>query len=361
MRLLIDGVALASPSAQRGVGTYLRALLDRLPQYEDLAVEVLVRGETALPAGVARVAVRRRLPPVGNFFEQALRLPGDVRRVDPDVFHSPALDPPRRCATPWVQTLLDVIPLAVPHREFWLRKRMWQVRGSRMRAAAAVIAISRSTADDGIRQLGLDPSLLHVVHLGVDPGFEPPPTRDEPDPPYLLSVSGYGPHKGFREAFELMQRLRDDGFPHRLKVVGHVGRSGGPIVRAMLSRAGSADRVDLLGFVPTEELRVLYQRASLVVVTSRYEGFCLPAVEAMASGTPVVAFANSALPEVLGDAGVLVRDGDVGAFAAAARELLTVPSKWNEESEAGLARAAHFDWSRSAREHVDILRDVANR
>jgi glycosyltransferase involved in cell wall biosynthesis len=358
--LLVDGITLSVPASLRGLGTYVRALVPRLAAQPDFRVHALVaNSNSGLPATISAIRVRRRLPSMLQFIEQSLVLPGDIEQCHADVFHSPAIDPPRRSPIPWVQTLLDVTPIAFSHREFVLRQQLWRARGARIRRAAAVIAISRHSADDGIRHLGLDREKVHVIHLGVDAGFTRPAVRVQPEVPYLLLVSGYGPHKGFAEAFAVMSRLADDGLPHHLKVVGGIAPRVQRRLARLAARTGHQDRIHLLGHVTAEDLRRLYSQAALVPITSRYEGFCLPAVEAMASGTPVIAFSNSALPEVVDDGGVLVPDGDVPAFVAAAKRVLTIPQYWDELSDAGVARATCFDWGRSADAHAEVFRSVA--
>jgi alpha-1,3-rhamnosyl/mannosyltransferase len=113
----------------------------------------------------------------------------------------------------------------------------------------------------------------------------------------------------------------------------------------------------VLGFV--DDLADTYRRADIFISTSRYEGFGLPAVEAMASGTPVVAFANSAIPEVVGDGGLLVPDGDVPAMVDAVRSLLDDRSRREDVRSRGLERAKHFSWERCGAVHADVYRSVA--
>jgi O-antigen biosynthesis alpha-1,3-rhamnosyltransferase len=357
--LLIDGRPLSRPWTSTGSATYLRGLLPALVAEGGLTLQALVDDEGDAPPGVTPVRAARRLPESLRYYEQLVRLPADVRGAAPDVFHSPATDPPRRCDVPWVQTLLDLIPLAYPAPIFRLERRLWRARARRIARAHSVIAISRHTAEEGIEKIGLDPRRVEVVHLGVDTDFRPPSVRATPDRPYLLCVSMLGPHKGYREAFAVVGALADAGFPHHLKLVGGVWPSEAARVRTSVAASPHADRVELLPRVSREELVGLYQQASAVLVTSRHEGFGLPAVEAMASGTPVVAFANSALPEVVGDGGILVADGDVPAFVTELRSVLTDATRWDELSEAGVQRAKAFDWKRCAREHSRIVQACA--
>ena len=357
--VLVDGRPLSSASGTRGLGTYVRSVVSRLAQDPQMQVSALTTPGVELPAGVRPVEIRRRLTNRLNYYEQALLLPFDIHRAAPDVFHSPGTDPPRRCDVPWVQTLLDVTPIAFAHPKFKGERRRWRGRGRRMLRASAVIAISRHSADDGIRLLGLRPERVHVVPLGVDPTFVPDHDRSDVDAPFILYVSEYGPHKGFAEVFELVAQLADAGLPHRLKMVGKMGFRAEQLVTGMVQASRRPDRVDLLNWVSSEELRTLYRTAALLAVTSRYEGFGLPVLEAMASGTPVVSFDNSSLPEVVGSAGALVPDGDVKAMAEVAVDVLQDPHRWDEMSRAGVAHASGFTWDVCASHHAEIFREVA--
>ncbi len=127
---------------------------------------------------------------------------------------------------------------------------------------------------------------------------------------------------------------------------------------AELARAPRPDLIDVLGFVA--DLPALYRGAAASVVTSRYEGFGFPALEAMACGTPVVAFANTATKEVVGSGGVLVTDGDVRAAVEALLPILSSDTRRKELSAAAVYRAASFTWERSARAHAEVFESVAS-
>jgi glycosyltransferase involved in cell wall biosynthesis len=251
----------------------------------------------------------------------------------------------------------DLIPLAVPDPAFTPAATRWRRLAQRISSVGAIITDSRSTATDVIRFLHADTRRIHVAHLGVDPSFRPPSERRPSHPPTILYVGEYGPHKGFAEAFGVIDALAEAGLPHRLAMVGYLAPWYEPVVRALLSEARRPDRVDLIGYV--HDLVDVYQRTDALIVTSRYEGFCLPAVEAMACGTPVVAFDNSALSEVIGDGGTLVPDGDVLGMKDALRTLLTDPGAWKDASARGRERARSFSWDRCVDIHSDILRTVA--
>ncbi|HZT64249.1 MAG TPA: glycosyltransferase family 1 protein [Acidimicrobiales bacterium] len=349
-RVVCDGRALGDASALRGVGTYLRQLLAQLATRSDVEVTALVRPGVPLPPGVGRLALRRLAPDRWATAEHHLLLPRDLARGGADVAHSPALDPPRRCSTPWVQTIHDVLPLAVSDPALAVERRRWRRFAPRVRTAAAVITPSAHSAGQAVELLGVDPSRVHVVPHGVDPRFRPGcGDRDR----YLLMVAEYGPHKGFAEAAEVARLLAAAGVDHELRITGRVAAPNRHAVEAAV--AGSPVR--LLGWVP--DLLPHYQRASVLIVPSRHEGFGLPALEAMATATPVVAFANTATSEVVADGGILVPDGDTAAMAGAVGHLLADPAAWKQASEAAARRATRFDWAKSAEAHAEIFRSVA--
>jgi glycosyltransferase involved in cell wall biosynthesis len=363
VNVMVDATGLADDSAYRGIGTYLRHLLPALAADPDLSLTALVpataehRVGLVLPAGVERVHVRRVAPGRFKRIEHELLLPLDLARpsAKADVFHSPALDPPAGCRTHWVQTLHDVIPLVFDDPELAAERRRWRRHARRYQRADAIIAVSRHTADVAVSTLGLDPRRIEVIHHGVGPGFRPPDDpRTSEEPPHLLMVGEYSRRKGYAEAFAVAGALAELGYPHRLRVVGRIAPWVRPALDALVATAPAPERIELLGFV--DDVVAEYQRAEVLIMTSRYEGFGFPVLEAMACGTPVVAFANSSITEVVADAGILVDDGDVAKMVTAVRSVCDDPQLWHELSLRGIERASEFSWDRSARAHAEIYR-----
>ena len=225
-RVVVDGFALTDGSQFRGLGTFLRNVLGGLTAQPDLDLVVLARPAAELPAGVRRQKlsrhdVRARLA----HLEHEFRLPGDLRRGGGDVVWSPGTHPPRRCRAPLVQTLHDLTPLVFPHWASEYEARRWKRSAAQVRRAARVVTDSRSSADQAIQLLGVEPGRVEVVPLGIEPQFEPGPVAAH-DPPYLLYVGAWGPHKGYAEAMAVIAAIADDGWPHHLRIVGR--RTNGP-------------------------------------------------------------------------------------------------------------------------------------
>jgi glycosyltransferase involved in cell wall biosynthesis len=199
-----------------------------------------------------------------------------------------------------------------------------------------VLTVSEFTRTEIVERYGVDADRVVVTHNGVDARFTPDgPTPDRG--PYLLFVGALQPRKDLPTALEALALLPD---APPLVVVGPT-RRGAAELSATIDRLGLGARVELLGHVGDDELVTLYRGAEALVFPSRFEGFGLPVVEAMASGTPVVTTTATALPEIAGDAAVLVPPADPRALAEGIEQAL---SNYESLRPAGLARAADFRW-----------------
>lgn len=357
--VLIDGIQLTGQSSRSGIGTYVRELVNGLADIGDISLMVLATRETELPAGVTRLPVRRRWRHGRRSeLEHEILRPIALMHNRADVYHSPNFVVSAVQRSPWVATLYDLAPLVVRDDVNLAHLRSHMLRfGRRMARADAVIAISRFAADAGIRQFGLDASRVHVCHLGVGAEFKPEGPGVTEDAPYLLLVSEYQRRKGFDRAFAVIDSLAEAGYPHVLKVAGRVNPWVEEELASMTAAVSHPGRIQILGFV--EDLAALYRGATVALIPSRYEGFGLPALEAMASGCPVVAFDNSALGEIVGEGGLLAPEGDLEAMVKLVRGLLDDPSRRAEQAEAGLAWASGFSWETCAALHAEVYRSLA--
>jgi glycosyltransferase involved in cell wall biosynthesis len=365
--VLIDGRPLSGDSAARGIGTYLRGLLEGLAEIGFGSRVGLLLGRGApLPAAAAALGLgaAARVPRL----ERRLQVLADpvlvaagLRRVRPRLYHAVEGGQPLRAALPVVVTVHDLIPLLLPGYSW--RSRLLRAPGTRLlRRADAVIVPSRATAEDCARHAEVSPERIHVVPHGLSPLYRP--AADEAVAalrhrlglarPYLLGVGTFEPRKGLPHLVAATRALR-----HHLDIDLVVAGSQGlfaPAVRSALAPLGPHGRD--LGFVTGGDLVALYTGAAAFVFPSAYEGFGLPLLEAMGCGTPAVAFHNSSLPEVAGDAAILVRDSDTEALAEALRGLLGDPAEMARRRALGLRQAARFRWSTAASRTVAVYAEV---
>lgn len=344
---------LQGQSGARGVGAYARGLLRGLIENGfDRNLTLLLDSAfdaPALPVGDFKVAgCRRRSHGQLAAYEDAVALNADILRIGPDVYHAIDLRLPGRSPRPLVVTLHDLIPWAWrgprmrgERFRYWIGRRL-------LRRADSVIAVSQATADDAARLRTVNSQRMRVIHEAPNPVFAPKHGSSERvrerwhvDAGYLLFVGALDARKdpsALLHAWHVVRRSHPD-----LPLV----IAGAPGAQAPATMPGAIQ----VGRVDDEDLADLYSAAGCLVFPSRYEGFGLPCLEAMACGCPVAAFRNSSLPEVVGDAGLLVEDGDAEALGDAAAELLASPERWRRT---GPQRAKKFSWGKAARDTISV-------
>ncbi|HEV7677186.1 MAG TPA: glycosyltransferase family 1 protein [Candidatus Dormibacteraeota bacterium] len=366
---LLDGRALQDRSSTRGIGTYLRGLLDGFASAGvDGDVSLLLRAGQPLPEDLGRwraepgprlPVLKRRIQPVADPFLVARAL----RSARPRVYHAVEYAQPiaRPRGTRIVVTVHDLIPFLFPADYPWMRRERLLALGL-LRRAGAVITPSAATAADTARLAQVDPARITVVPHGVDAVYSPAPAGTVaelrthlglgPEEPYLLSVGVFDPRKRLGLLLDAAARLSRDHPGLRLVIAGDQGDYTAP-VRAAVDAAGLADRALLCGYVPSAWMPALYTGATCLLFTSAYEGFGLPVLEAMACDCPVAACANSALPEVGGDAALMVPEAGEATMAAAMARLVAPLIDDRVErarrGELGRLHAAGFTWERAAR------------
>jgi glycosyltransferase involved in cell wall biosynthesis len=226
----------------------------------------------------------------------------------------------------------------------------------------AVTTVSENSRRDIATHMGLTAEGIDVIPVGIDPGeFTPPPPGQPRDQDSILVITSADVAlKGLVHLLEALAKLRTER-PVRLTVVGSA-RPGGP-AEAALDRLALRDAVRFTGSVPEDELIELLQRASVVAIPSLYEGFSLPAVEAMACATPLVTTDAGALPEVVGTkAGLRVRAGDVGELTAALKLVLDSPALAEQLGRAGRRRVLDsFTWRSTAQRTADWYAQTLER
>jgi glycosyltransferase involved in cell wall biosynthesis len=374
-RVVLDGLPLAVRSA--GVATYARELSSALAAAAPETTFVLLCPRLpwrSLAAPSPRphnleIAVSSLYPlALGSF---AARLPRSCSLesiAGPcDLFHGTSFDLPRRHAAPAVVTVHDLALLRFPELGTTALRRMVERSCTAVRRANAVIAVSAATCRDVVELCGVEANRVHVVYNGVAPAFQPLPAatararaaaRIGSDQPYILHVGTLEPRKNLPTLLRAFAALEGDpARPPRLVLAGRRGWGDAPIFAAV-DELGLRDSVTFLGDVDPSDLPPLYAAATALVYPSLYEGFGLPVLEAMACGAPVIASESSALPEIVGEAGLLVDGGDVDAVREAIRRVASDEALRSELRARGLQRARRFSWQRAARETLAVYRSV---
>jgi glycosyltransferase involved in cell wall biosynthesis len=231
-----------------------------------------------------------------------------------------------------------------------------------VRRLDGVTTVSENSRADIATHMGLSPAGVEVIPVGIDPAeFTPPPAGQARDTDSILVITSADVAlKGLVHLLEALAKLRTER-PVRLTVVGSA-RPGGP-AEAALDRLSLRDAVRFTGPVPEAELVDLLQRATVVAIPSLYEGFSLPAVEAMACATPLVTTDAGALPEVVGSkAGLRVRAGDVGELTAALQLVLDSPSLAEQLGRAGRRRVLdRYTWRSTAQRTADWYEEILEK
>ncbi|MGY1814813.1 glycosyltransferase family 4 protein [Blastococcus sp. SYSU D00820] len=249
-------------------------------------------------------------------------------------------------------------------RRFTLRRwyAFTRMQGRVARQLDGVVTVSENSRRDIETHMGVPASGIDVVPVGIDPDvFTPPPPGSTREPDTITAVTSADvPLKGLVHLLEAVAKLRTER-PVRLTVVG-TARPGGP-AQAALDRLDLGDAVRFTGPVSEAELVGLLQRSAVVAIPSLYEGFSLPAIEAMACGTPLVTTDAGALPEVVGtQAGLRVPAGDVGELTAALELVLSSPALQEQLGRAGRRRVlASYTWRAAAERTADWYREVLER
>ncbi|HXA29584.1 MAG TPA: glycosyltransferase family 1 protein [Candidatus Angelobacter sp.] len=375
---LLDGRALQDRSSTRGIGTYLRGLLDGLTTLGvDDRVALMLRSGAPPPEDLARwhatpgpriPVLKRRLQPLADPFLVSRAL----RRFHPALYHAVEYAQPIAPGrVPVAVTVHDLIPFLYPADYPWMRReRLLALR--LLRRADALITPSAATAADCARLARVPEARITVIPHGVDPAYTPA-TADaltalrqrlglSPDQPYLLSVGVFDPRKRLGLLLDTAARLTAQHPALRLVLAGDQGAYAEP-VRQAVAAAGLEARTIHAGYVPAEHMPALYTAASCLLFTSAYEGFGLPILEAMACDCPVAACANSAIPEVAGDAALLVPEGQqpqmAEALAHAIAPLLDDRVERARRGELGRLHAAAFTWERAARATLAVYERLA--
>lgn len=350
MRVLIDGRMFRG--RMHGLARYVHATVEAMArQAPDWTFGVLERegawaGLAAALPNVEPVPVRSDPFRLGEHLEI-----GPLARAwNPGLFHAPTIAVPRGIRCRLVVTVPDLTPLHFPRRgaeKLYFRFLL----APALRRASRVLVYSGHTADDVARNLGVPRERIDVTPLGVDPDLSRARSPEEIGqlrerlglrPGYVLCLANPKPHKNVAVLLEAWRRARPEAD------LALVCAEAGWLREA----AAGLEGLRRLDHVPEGDLAALYQGASALVIPSLYEGFGLPAAEAMAAGTPVISARAASLPEVVGEEALLFDASSADELAAALRRILADPRLREDLSARGRARARRWTWEETARLHL---------
>jgi len=354
-----------------GIGTYVRNLLRHLSRI-DQRTEYVLLCRAADCAGIEELGENFRAVPESApaySIREQLRIPMDLRREGIDLFHAPhyVLPPLTPCRS--IVTIHDCIhlrfPQYLPNRlaYAYARSSLWVATHRSNR----VLTVSEASKRDILRYFRVPESKINVIPNAIDERFGEVPSADEVlrvreryqlNDPFVLYAGNIKPHKNLERLIEAFHTLRRGGLDTvKLLIIGDEISKYAALRRAV-HKYKLHKHVRFFGFVPDKTLAVLYRLASVFVFPSLYEGFGLPPLEAMASGTPVITSNVSSLPEVVGDAALLIDPYEADAIAQAMRRVLTDAALREDLRQRGLQRVKEFSWERSVRRVHAIYQEV---
>ena len=316
-----------------GIGRFATEVLRRLPEHRQLT-----RGPKPLSAA------------------DPLWLAWKLAAARPSLYFSPGFNPPPFGSLPFVFTIHDLIHIQLP-AEASIAKHIYYrtIVKPACRRARRVLTVSEYSRAQILRWSGVPPDRVVNVGNGVGPPFSPDGPRRQAGGPYALFVGNPRPHKGLPTLLQAFRGLPDSDL--RLVLAGQLGAETARSVQCL----GVGHRTEIVDSPTDHELACLYRGALVLVLPSLMEGFGLPALEAMACGTPVIASRAGSLPEVVGDAGVLVDALEPDAIQRVIESVLAAPERRVAMRAKGIERARQFTWDAVAAKVRAVLQEAGER
>ncbi len=360
-----------------GSGQYIRYLLQNLRRIApDLQLTMVMPPHnpvpTDLPPNIDIIPTRGGSGNLGKVLFEQRSYPQAVKKSGADIAHVPYWGPPLSSPAKLVTSILDVIPVALPEYSSGFRARLYtSLVSAAARGNAHTITISNAAKADIVKYLGLPEDSITTTYLAADEAYHPrmgaerdAAVRAKYDLPdqFVLYMGGFDIRKQVNElllAYTYVGQAEGDNIP--LVIAGREPEWGSPMFPDMRKYAEElkiTDYVRWIGYVDEADKPSLYRLADVFVYPSVYEGFGLPVLEAMASGTPVVANDVSSIPEVTGEAAFLVGEGNARAMGGAIIAILLQQSFRESLINQGLARATNFSWRKTAKETLAVYEKV---
>ncbi|MGB8834857.1 MAG: glycosyltransferase family 1 protein [Candidatus Sulfotelmatobacter sp.] len=361
-----------------GVGTYIRNVVRTLGRLDHETTYVLI-GSPAKGKEISPLPENFHNIPLA-YPERSLKgyreFRAIVKRIECDLVHIPNLfSVPRALPCPYVMTVHDMLQHLTRERQktgFW---DSWHFQGTKqvLKGAARIFAVSNFTKIEIEKLFAIPAGRIEVIYNAIDErflrGHASPADRQliaeryQVNYPFLLYAGRISPHKNVVRMIEAFSALKTELekehlFPDLKLIIIGDDVSGNPDLRRTVVRSGVQNDVRFLGFVPIEVLRTFYDAAKIFVFPSLYEGFGLPPLEAMALGTPVVSSNVSSLPEVVGNAAVLVHPENVFEIMRALHRVLLDQALREKMKERSYRQAAKFSWEKSVHRLMQAYREI---
>ena len=381
MRIGINALFLI-PGGVGGTETYIRNLLESLARIDEKNEYVLFTNrENSGTFGIAQSNFREVLCPISASFRPArilweqFALPFQVKKSGIDVLHSPGYTAPAMVSCPSIVTICDMNYAYYP--EDWAKLSLLFLKilvPLAARKSDKIVALSQNSKRDIVKILEVPEDKVRVIYLSgneicysvahdetINQRTQELGERYGIRGEFILTVAASHPHKNLERLIEAYGILRERKLvKHQLVLVGMKGRANHRLTD-LVAELSLQEAVIFTGWVPDEHMPLLYSAADLFVFSSLFEGFGIPVLEAMACGTPVVSSNATSLPEVVGDAGVLVDPYDIEGMAEAMYEVLSNDALRDALVTKGLDRVKMFSWERTARETLAVYEELYGR
>lgn len=352
-----------------GIARYTTMLLYYLPRVAPVnQYLVYTNRDSQLPGDGA--LIRRGGPSrMGRVLWEQFWLPAQLRRDSLDLYHNPDFTLPVLSGVPSVVSILDLIFMKHSEGTSWQARALYtSLTRLSAKRSKKIITISDYSARDITNVLGVPPSKITRCYMGVDNRLANLVSGSEADDilqeqgiasPYLLYVGLITPRKGVVTLVKAFSKCAEKCGIKHLVLVGLQG-SGFNKISEAIEESDVKDRIILAGSIDDRVLAALYQKAAASCMPSYHEGFGLPVLEAMASGSPVLSSNATSLPEVVGDAGLMAAPDDVDAWARNIETMVTTPGLPEEFRAKGYSQAAKFTWEQTARDHLEVYKEVVD-
>ncbi|MBN1314794.1 MAG: glycosyltransferase family 4 protein [Anaerolineales bacterium] len=357
-----------------GSGQYIKNLVHHLANLEpSMRITLVYPGSKtpndSLPASCSWHLVTPRPGHIGKLLFEQFDFPRACRQIGADLAHIPYWGPPLRSPAPVVVTIHDLIPLLLCEYRGGILARLYtSFVAASARGARQIITDSNASKKDICSHLGIPDSKIHVIYLAASDKFKPGPADPQvvdryhlPDA-YTLYMGGYDVRKNvpaLLQAYTIAGPSIGDQFP--LVLAGRIPAIPSPRfpdIHKLIAELEIQDFVALPGFIDEADKPALYRNATSVIFMSKYEGFGLPVLEAMACGIPVVVSDCSSLPEIVGPAGFVLDPDDIKGLAGAIIACSIQDDLRANLRQRGLEQAGRFTWTKTAQQTLQVYRQV---